>query len=363
MIEPENGGMGDIVNDKSLEVLKMYDIEVLRVIRGRGGILINTEKGMKLFLECVHPDSYYKREALITGALSNCGFVRVDTYMCNTSGDVITQDTDGRKYILKNWYDGRECNIRDIYDVTDTVRTLAHMHKCLVVAAPYVKAGEEKLKEESATDDEDILFRKRAVEPLSAEHIGDAYVRHMKELKMARNYLKSKKKRQEFELLAYKSIGAFYDEAVRAVDIFDRKDIRERFLEIDDTFELCHGNFNYHNIILSAGEVCITSFDRVKKECQITDLYQFMRKLLEKYDWNIELAYKMIDEYDKVNPIRDTDLDILAGCFAFPEKFWKIINYYFNMNKAWIPPKSIDKLKTVVGQNDKRKEFIETLFA
>ena len=66
----------------------------------------------------------------------------------------------------------------------------------------------------------------------------------------------------------------------------------------------------------------------------------------------------MIDEYDKVKPISETDLALLASMFAFPEKFWKVMNYYFNSSKAWIPPKTKEKLEKVVEQNDKRIKFV-----
>ena len=53
-----------------------------------------------------------------------------------------------------------------------------------------------------------------------------------------------------------------------------------------------------------------------------------MRKILEKYDWDIQTAYKMMEEYDKIKPVSDTERALLAALFAFPEKFWKVMNYY-----------------------------------
>ena len=34
------------------------------------------------------------------------------------------------------------------------------------------------------------------------------------------------------------------------------------------------------------------------------------------------------------------------------------MNYYFNSSKAWIPPKTKEKLEKVVEQNDKRIKFV-----
>ena len=47
--------------------------------------------------------------------------------------------------------------------------------------------------------------------------------------------------------------------------------------------------------------------------------------------------------------------------FVYPEKFWKIINYYFNSNKAWSSDKNQEKLKQFQFQEEKRQQFIAQL--
>lgn len=43
---------------------------------------------------------------------------------------------------------------------------------------------------------------------------------------------------------------------------------------------------------------------------------------------------------------------------CYPEKFWKIINYYYNSNKAWYSEKNEDKLKQFQKQEKNRWDFI-----
>ena len=76
----------------------------------------------------------------------------------------------------------------------------------------------------------------------------------------------------------------------------------------------------------------------------------------------VKLGYLMLREYDRVNTLSSQDIKILGAMFAYPEKFWKILNYYFNNNKAWIPGRSMEKLRTVVNQNRMRREFVRTLY-
>ena len=74
------------MNEKSLDVLKQYDIDVYKTMRGRGGMLLFTNQGVKLFLECNHPDKYYEREDIITKTIAHNGFINVDTYIRNADG-------------------------------------------------------------------------------------------------------------------------------------------------------------------------------------------------------------------------------------------------------------------------------------
>ena len=152
-------------------------------------------------------------------------------------------------------------------------------------------------------------------------------------------------------------------EAVNAVRKMSDDKLKKRFLQAQLSGELVHGNYTYHNVCFCGSTVFVTNFEKCRNECQISDLYQFMRKILEKYEWDIQTAYKMLDEYDKVKPVSDIDLELLGVLFSFPEKFWKIINYYYNMNKAWIPPKSVEKLKAVTSVNSRRLEFLASIGA
>ena len=47
---------------------------------------------------------------------------------------------------------------------------------------------------------------------------------------------------------------------------------------------------------------------------------------------------------------------------AYPEKFWKIVNFYYNSGKAWIPQRNQEKLDKLLAQEQQKKNFLETVF-
>ena len=175
--------------------------------------------------------------------------------------------------------------------------------------------------------------------------------------------IQTQKKKNEFEQIALGAVDTFFREADEASRNINSKRFDERFDRMEQTNELVHGSYNYHNVFLDVGNGgnAVTNFEKCHNDCQVADLYQFLRKVMEKHDWNINVAYRLVDEYDRLKPLEDDDIDMLVTLLSFPEKFWKIINQYYNAGKAWVPAKNIDKLKIVIEQNMRRRELIDKM--
>ena len=60
-------------------------------------------------------------------------------------------------------------------------------------------------------------------------------------------------------------------------------------------------------------------------------------------------------------PLGDAEFENFCIRLAYPEKFWKLANYYYNTNKAWIPGKHMEKLEKFLGQQEKRVSFSREL--
>ena len=60
-------------------------------------------------------------------------------------------------------------------------------------------------------------------------------------------------------------------------------------------------------------------------------------------------------------PMSRNDRSCLYFLFLYPEKYWKQLNYYYNANKAWIPEKNVEKLKTLESQKEARRRFLSRI--
>lgn len=322
-------------------VFDQYGISVYRTVRGRGAFICETSAGMKLLRETAYSKEKYAKEDFVTRSLYDSGYETVDIFCKTLTGELFAEDDDKKKYYLKNWFEAAECDVKSYHDVISAVAGIADMHLHL---------NKIEIRKE------ELPFKIPV-----AESAMERFERKYKEMRSINNYLRKKKKKTDFERKAWENMQRFLLEAENAMELMEQSDYERYFQEARNNCTIAHGSCNHHNILTGRDYVAVVNFERAHINLQITDLYDFMRKILEKYHWDIKLAYRMIDEYNRVKTIRDEELKLLAVLFGYPEKYFKIMNHYYNSSKAWIPDKDIEKLNVVVNQNEARLRFVESL--
>ena len=116
------------MNEKALEVLEQYDLEVLRTWKGRGVYFCETSKGLHMLKE--HRGSEEKLEKLwqLLASLQDVQFFKTDLPVRTVEGNFLVKDSDEITYLLKAWRDGRECDPRSELDVCRCMEGLAIFH-------------------------------------------------------------------------------------------------------------------------------------------------------------------------------------------------------------------------------------------
>ena len=103
--------------------------------------------------------------------------------------------------------------------------------------------------------------------------------------------------------------------------------------------KVCHGEYNQHNVLMLKPGTAVTNFEHWGFDVQISDLYRFMRKILEKYSWDVRIGMEMLRAYHQKKPITTSEWENLRIRFSYPEKYWKLANYYYVHKKHWFPEK------------------------
>jgi CotS family spore coat protein len=185
--------------------------------------------------------------------------------------------------------------------------------------------------------------------------------KHTKELKKIRNFMRNRGQKSEFENYYLENFFSFFDRAVEITEELQKQDDEQIYEDVLRKGIFCHGDYNYHNILMGE-DVFTINFEHYSNDTHVKDLANICRKIGEKNNWNIEMGHVMLDSYQKQYPLSKSEWKNLYYRLAYPEKFWKISNYYFNHSKAWIPDKNKEKLTNLITNEEKRILFLKELF-
>ena len=70
---------------------------------------------------------------------------------------------------------------------------------------------------------------------------------------------------------------------------------------------------------------------------------------------------RVLAAYEEIRELSVHEMKILHTLLLYPEKFWKITNYYYNSRKSLIPQKNIEKLDALLQQQRQKQEFLRRL--
>lgn len=316
------------------ELLKKYDFDVLNVKRVRGAFLLETNKGLKLYKNISMSQNRVLFEDRIKRHIQSGGYKNIDSYVYNVDGEIITQNEDEEKFVVKDWFNGNECNLKNQKEIILASNNLAKIHLCM---------RNMQLTEKEMSIDSDLE---------------DVFEKHNRELKRVKTYIKDKRKKNEFEISYLNAYPTFYEQGEEAKSLLKQSGYKNIFRKAVADGCICHGNYTYHNVLLLDEDIATTNFEKAYIGIQIMDLYQFIRKVMEKNDWNLTYGSLIIEEYDKYKTITKDELKLLYMLLLYPEKFWKVTNFYYNSRKTWLPQRNVAKLLCIQEQTQHKNIFL-----
>lgn len=327
------------MNEKALEVLDQYDFEVLRTRKGRGVYFIETSRGLHMLKEHRGSEEKLEKLILLLSALENVQFFRTDLPVRTKEGHFLVKDSEETSYILKKWTEGRECDPKSELDVCRSMEALGifHIHARELWT---FENGESREKYEGT----DLILEME---------------KHTRELRKVQTFIRKKQKKSAFESAYLEVIPRYLKEAEEITREMRDSGYEALRKEALDLGKICHGEYMQHNVLFDRSRLIMTNFEHAHLNLQCVDVALFLRKVMEKQGWKVSQGEKFLRSYEVVAPLKETERQILALRLLYPEKLWKLANHYYHTNKAWIPAKSLEKLRTFAAQQGERERFVK----
>ena len=329
------------MNDKAVNVLEQYDMTVNRTFKGRGTIICDTDQGMRVLKE--YRGRTEKLELLfqLQGKLKDS--LRTDTLIRTKEGALFVKDLDNSVYILEEQVEGKECSYKNEEDIVKACGAMAKLH------LKFMTPQSEKI----------------CVMPVF--FYADEMERHTIECKRVRNYLRKLHNKTEFERALLKEYDYFLEKAVAVTRRAREESQAEYEAYVNSSGLYCHGDYQYHNVIFGKGSggayTGIVNLEHFAHDAGARDFYLLFRKISEKCDWSLDMAQSMLDAYQNRRVFPPIEWRSLCLRLEYPEKFWKIINFYYNSRKSWMPNRNYDKLESLIRQEKNREKLLNKFFS
>src|SRR5699024_1177246 len=124
-----------------------------------------------------------------------------------------------------------------------------------------------------------------------------------------------------FERRYLESYLVFLEQAKESLEMLKEASLDQLRDQSIQAGSLCHGEYNQHHILMSRAGTATTDFSRCRYDVQMADLYQFLRKILEKQNWSVGIGMAILEEYGREKEISPLEREYLRIRLAFPEKF------------------------------------------
>ena len=326
------------MNDRAISLLENYDFTVLKAHKARGAFVCETDRGLKIMKEYQAPVSKLGLMDVLLRAVAENSPICVDTLVADKEGNFICYDREGMGYVVKDYFEGRECSPKDTTDLKHASQSLALLHMSLKWPDKEMPEGLHRFDME-----EDVA-------------------RQNKGLKKIRSFIRARGRKTEFELALLDAYNLFLTQAVSVEERIKKEDFSRFYETIENQRQFAHGDYQYHNVLFGRESSSVINFEKCQWDSRVRDVALFLRKTLEKADWDIVLGSSLLKEYEELNPLTESERRQLFYRLAYPEKFRKIANFYYNSNKAFLSGQYQSKLENILRLEKSKNAFLRKVF-
>lgn len=317
-----------------MEVADQYGFAVKNMVPGRDAYIIITPEGKKVMRKSLlFPERlmfiHFAKEHLYKNSFEN-----LDRYIC-TKEEKPFFVFDGGVYTVSDLIEGRECNLDERNDIVCASEVLASMHRasrgftppqgCM----PRIELG--KLPQ---------YFQKRLDE--------------IKKLRKA-----AVKGKNKFDYMFLEHADYFYTLGEKALGMLLNSRYEELANEAAQEGIVCHHDYTHNNILFSEAGTSVVNFDYCCIELKTYDIANLLRRKMRKCKWNSTDAKLILDSYRNVEEISRDEFDIIKITLMFPQKFWRVVNRYYNSRRSWSERGYISKMNEVTDEIEYHKRFVE----
>lgn len=316
------------------EITENYGLEVRNLLPWKDSFMAVTPKGRKILRKIAFSPDRIRFVNSAKEHLYSKGFTNIDRYI-NTLGNEPFFSFDNSFYTLTDYIEGRECSFDSDADLQKASLLLAQLHR-----ASRGYSAKEGLRVQSDLGKLPTYFAKR-----------------LEDVKKLRKQARKGSGRFDSLFLEYADYFCFMGE--NALNGLCESKYEQLVKRAGESGQFCHHDYTHHNIIVGENRLSVTNFDYCCLELRIYDIANLIRRKLRKCNWDAGKAGMIINAYNACEPLDGDELHVLKLMLTFPQKFWRVVNRYYNSRRSWSERSYMAKLQEVIDEAEPHRKFLE----
>lgn len=241
---------------------------------------------------------------------------------------------NGSIYCMMNLVEGRESDYSNPMDLIISTEALAELH--------YAGKG----------------FYSNVKSKNKIGSIINNFKRKEKEMKLFKELALIYNDKSEFNNMFISNSDYFIDQIKKSIKILEDS-CYYKLCSMEEKRVFCHHDLAYHNIIINDDKGYFVDFDYAIVDLRVHDLCNFITKWVKRSAYDIERCSKILEVYNKINPLNLKEVEVLYGMLTFPQEIFSIVKDYYAQNKDWSERDPVDKLKKKIDLEEFKVDFLK----
>ncbi len=318
--------------DLCIDLFSRFDLVAYDVVPLRSVYMVSTDKGEKILKKV----EYTKEELnFIYSLLSYIKnkFSRVMDFAKDKNNEIYTI-WDGNMYCIMDVVLGNECNFNNPVDLSIAAKGLGELH----LASEGFKTN---------------LYNK-----YNSGKLIDKFKGKIQQMEFFKSIASVHEKKSEFDEIFIKDVDYYIKQINESITMLE-KSYYYKLCSEEDKIVICHHDLAHHNILINNKEAYFIDFDYAIIDLKVHDLCNFINKVVKGFDFDIDKANSIIENYCEKNILSKREIEVLHAMLTFPDDFYTISKDYYTKRKDWEEDVFLDKLKKKAGYKEDREEFLE----
>jgi CotS family spore coat protein len=315
--------------------LKIKDIQNIKNV-----CRIETDCGVKCIKRAHMSPSFFLFIYTAVSHLKGKGYEGVIPYSTTTDGKICVED-DKHIYYMVNWVEGRECKFKREEELKKAIEAVAGLHKA---SAGYVPPEGAKPR---------IFYNKWV----------DKCEKKSAELLEFSKTIEDKECTDNFDKIFADHLPYYWQQAKESTIMINECPYWEISEASKSLGEFCHHDLANHNFLMTGeGRVYLIDFDYCIMDTRLHDLCSLIIRNMRYGVWDIGKAYFILNEYDRLYPISQKDLEVIKAFITFPQDFWQVGLQYYVEKQPWTMEYFLMRLNRIVNDREIRDSFLKEFY-